>query len=43
MEEKGVCLPEKEGISNHSVLCLVGFVGVCLPEKEGISNLLKLS
>ena len=35
---KGVCLPEKEGISNTMVCGATYVEGVCLPEKEGISN-----
>ena len=31
---KGVCLPEKEGISNHISANPYFVVGVCLPEKE---------
>ena len=35
---KGVCLPEKEGISNYILIYPNARHGVCLPEKEGISN-----
>lgn len=41
---KGVCLPEKEGISNTKENIEKITTGVCLPEKRGISafrNLVK--